>query len=450
MPRWLRWLCCSAGLLLVHGCEGDSLSVGAFRCEGEGVTCTPITASGIDVNNHDVPEATDAPATVTWRIDLACPDPKVTCSADSTAVVVHADDSATVARVFDTNIGPSHMQGVWIGHFDDQGSQAWSDDGFFEHPDPDGPGLHFDAALALDRDDRAWLAVERDMSDHHVLSVYRLGEGKHERVFTAEGTRRLTGLAIDGDDVLIAGFYFEGSGKEHAIPELARYRKDGALLWRQSGLLSSLDRPSGAEIGVADASLTVDEHGRALVTVPIPAQPGNSEVRVIRVRRDGNMDSAARVIASDAYRSRASFALNADPIVGADAYFITRVNWRANASAMSGDAVFRVRKEFWETSMFGLDRDDQDRVLIATRRGVLDEPQFLIDRVASDFTRRETFVVEGAADLVAAHDMLDGPLEGIRSGANEDVYFWSDAQLGRIVLEAQSDTKPPTSQHRSH
>src|SRR5262249_36052084 len=141
----------------------------------------------------------------------------------SASLVVHGDGSVTAIRMDDafTNTEAERV-GVWVGHFDGDGNMLWSDDGLLEARS--GTPI-LSAALARDPSDGAGLAAGRADGHDSSTSVYRLGgPDKHEHMFTAEGTSRITALATAGDDLWVTGFYWPEDNRTPNHPELTRYR----------------------------------------------------------------------------------------------------------------------------------------------------------------------------------------------------------------------------------
>jgi hypothetical protein len=451
-----RWLCFI--YIAACGCDGDALSVGDLRCQGTGVRCETPEPLSADDNVVETTPLAEAHATLRWQADLPCP--QATCATlQQSQLLVHADGSATIAIVRSVFEGKPHRE-VWIGHFDARGALSWHDELFADDPaNPDAGPLS--VALALDSDDAALLAVSHDRGAASELAVYRMSDaGKRSRLFRSAGLEALSALALDRDELLVAGYYWSQSPDEAARPELARYRRDGSLVWRQSALRAHDDTGlapgiDGARV-VSPMPLAVDASGRALMVVQ---ELGGASL--VEVQRDGNVrwdatlgtlsglpDHAPLPALSLDSKGRPLVAGNPNGVVAV--YVVERIVPRGDP--LRGTqmlSTLRGREEFWDPFMLGLTLDAQDRVLVASVTGMRDDPRFVIDRYPEGLSQRETFVVPDVwtSDVDGRRGLLD-KLNQIRIAHDGAVYVASAEHIARVELpDAQSDTKSSSTPH---
>ena len=94
MNRVMRWIGCVG--LIACGCEGDPLSVGDLRCQGDGVQCEAPKGLEGDEEIVEPERMAEAEAVLTWKADLPCQEK--TCSPKrAPQLLVHEDGSVTMA-----------------------------------------------------------------------------------------------------------------------------------------------------------------------------------------------------------------------------------------------------------------------------------------------------------------------------------------------------------------
>jgi hypothetical protein len=449
MARCLLWIACG---FVLGACAGDELLVGDLRCEGEGVACERPRALQHEGAFAETTALAETDATLKWETDLPCPSASCVLTQDP-SLVVHGDGSTTIVLVHQaSDEGRSEStQHIWVGHFDAGGHQSWQNEEFaFEALNF--AGLPLSVALALDTNDGALLAVERNDGNTRELTVYRMTDtGKAARLFRTEGLDALSGMAVDGDDVVIAGYYWTQSFDDAPNPELARYHLDGTLVWRQSALRvsdgSGLSQHAIGLVLIPPMHLELDAKGRATLIVPDVA--GNL---VTRVDRDGNVAwtaAPAPVAQSPIEPPALSLDTEGRAVIAFEHYVLMRIAVLGDPPDHIEDlSAFRGREEFWDPVILGFAHDAQNRALVATMAGTKEAPRLVIDRTSADFTQRETFAVPGAEDVVRSPKGLGslgtvGP-RGIRVGDDGDVYFCSQERIGRIALpEARAGSAPP-------
>lgn len=429
MSRCFLWSVCAC---LFSACAGDELSVGDLRCIGDGVECerpTELLQNSIDVPLETVPSGD---AQLKWRADLPCPTDG--CAAEWTSLLAHADGSTTVAIVRQIRLPKGmHEQDLWIGRFDPDGVMLGED-----RLADTGPEIVDSMALARGPDDEAVLAVLTSYAAPYTLTVYSVAhDGKTHRLFETEGADRLSAIAMDRKDVLVADYYWPYKVDVAPSPELARYRRDGTLVWRQSALRAHSDADLGSDGQLLETSmpLVVDEHGRAILA--IAEYRGSS---LAAVGRDGNLDWSTSTADLEDRGDHAllplldldseNHPLLAGPINVGTGYGLERFNVNLG-SEMSVDVelIAPVGNDYVSPYVLGFGRDADDRMIVATSKGPVDAWHFVIERTSAQHRQRETFLIP---------ELDDAFIHGIRVAGDGCVYFWSQTQIGRIALPEQT------------
>jgi hypothetical protein len=460
------WLFSYCGLALI-ACAGDTLAVGDVRCEGEGVTCEPPSPFEAEVQHLPDAFSVAPPVDVSaaWVVELPCP--AYECMSLESRLVVHPDGSVTVARILrarqERGTESSH-RGVSLARIAADGTVLWNDDTLIEtgppddssDPDDDTSEAWFRVALALDEDGDALLAVLRGESPSFLRPVPRLGEltvyavGRHAgelaRLFGGDLWSDITAVGQIGGELIVAGYYWRGREALAPNPELARYERDGTLVFRQT----ALRRTEAADLSMSEVAINV------AVDVPLViASDGNASVAVVerttfgldalaysvaQVAPDGNVRWSAtgtERIVPWVGLPRARLAIDdlGRVILGTSPYQLDRFAPEGEPTRrieVTGPFV-RVREQAWEPDVMGLDCDASNRVLVATQAGAFDEHRLIIDRLSYERGRLETFSLPELSANGGEQFAMPN-VEGLRAGPDDSVYLWVDAKIARVDL----------------
>lgn len=457
MRRW-TWIVFALGCV---GCAGDELSVGELRCAGEGVRCkAPQPVSSGEQRGVVTSRLEETQGTLQWEADVPCPGVGHGCDELQQSLIVHADDSVTIAvvRLLSGPGLPVPQRDVWIAHFDAGGTMLWQNELFAsDWTAPVGDLGGFSAALARDTDDAALLAVDRQKGAGYELSLYRMSDaGEPRRLFSAEGIYTLSSVAIDREDVLVSGYYWTKSPADAPNPELSRYGRDGTLVWRQDALCwrtgqqARLKLDIGASAVATPMPLAVDSHGRAAVVVPTSEGGG-----VVVVERDGNVrwsspfnsfvhradDAPLPTLLVDSQNRPLIASNSGGALSGVSTCVLDRFDAQGDPpSRLVTLEATRDREEYWDPVMLGMTPDAQDRVLVATVTGAREKPRLVIDRYSEDLALRESFVVPDVwSEIVDGTRTVTSDFTQIRIGADGGVYVASRHHLARMDLSGRAD-----------
>jgi hypothetical protein len=450
------WLCCAHVLI---ACEAETLAIGELRCAGEGVTCERPIPIEADVRHlpDDFTVVPTVDARAAWVAELPCPTDE--CMAVGARLLVHPDGSLTVARIIRgrvQNEDGSSQRGVWLARIASDGTVIWQDESLIETGRVDDTLNEpwFRVALTLGADGEALLAVLRGIglfidgrAGSGELSLYAVGDrsGEVTRLFGGDVWSDVTAVGEAGGELLVAGYH--RTGRAFAPnPELARYRRDGTLVVRQTALrrtdAADLETSQVTLDAAVDVPLIVDGQGNASLAVLELDKLGPDEFAysIVQVGSDGNvrwtssppngpfsppelkparlaLDRSGRVILGQSPYQVARFAPPGEPT--------RRIQWTG--------PLRRIRHEFWEPDLMGLDCDSLDRILVATQVGTFAEHRLVIDRIAEDFGRRETFMLpELSAN--GSQEFAQPSIEGLRAGPDNAVYLWVDSKIARVDL----------------
>jgi hypothetical protein len=457
-------LCCALALV---ACQDETLAVGDVRCEGEGVTCERPTPLETEVNHLPddfsvVPPVDLSPA---WVVELPCPADE--CGPIETHLLVHPNGSLTAARILRAraeNGTESSHRGVSLSRIAADGTVLWHDESLIEtgppddatDPDDDTSEAWFNAALALDQDGEALLAVLRGVSPSFLRPVPRLGEltvysvgaqaGDLEPLFAGDLWSEVTAIAQAGGELIVAGYHWSRHPMLAPNPELARYERDGTLVFRQTALrYTDAADLSMSEVAInvaVDVPLVVDGDGNASVAVVERNTFGLDTLAysVVQVGSDGNVRwsaSATERIVPWVGLPAARLAIDdrSRVILGTSPYQLDRFASEGESMRrieLTGPFI-RVREEAWEPDIMGLDCDAGNRVLIATQVGSLAEHRLIVDRLSYDSGRLETFMLPELS-LRGRHEFAVPNIEGLRAGPNDSVYLWVEAKIARVDL----------------
>jgi hypothetical protein len=285
------------------------------------------------------------------------------------------------------------------------------------------------------------------------LTVFAIDDsGQRESLFATEGPAVLGGVAVLDRDVVIASYYFPwlDTGNQQARAEVARYHRDGELVWRQTGLRYSDVQLSPRELGIVvlpQLPLAVDGDDGLWLSVVEDADRGFADFNLVRLGPDGNVRWLTLPISVESFfNMRLAVSPAGSALLAQGSYPMW---WFEQPSGSPPEVlrrqVMRLREDFWEPVVFAFDFDAEGRALIATQAGPRLEPRMLIDRISADFARRETFVVPELSDHVGDLDgiedlsTVDGdvavlyPFRGMRA-VDGSVYLWGPEQLARVDL----------------
>jgi hypothetical protein len=451
------------GALALVACEGETLAVGDVRCEGDGVICEPTTPLETEVTHlpDDFSVVPPVDVSAAWVVELPCPADE--CMPLGTRLVVHRDGSLTLARILRAraeDAEQSSHRGVSLSRIAADGTVLWHDESLIEigppddstDPDDDWTEAWFNVALALDADDHALLAVLRGVSppfDRPVprpgaLTMYAVGErpGELERLFGGDVWSAVTALeAVDGE-LLVAGYHWSRPAPE-PNPELARYERDGTLVFRQTALRYTDAEELAQAQGPVDVAipLVVDGEGNASVAVLELTMDAVDPLTysVVHVAPDGNVRWAAS-------GTRLIVPPGAEPpqlaIDASGRVILARPTYQLDRFAQSVEPTRRIEvtgpflrfsDQFWQPEVMGLDCNAANAVLVATQAGTFAEHRLIVDRLSYESGRFETFMLP---DLSAngSHDFAMPTIEGLRAGPNDSVYLWVDAKVARVDL----------------
>jgi hypothetical protein len=416
--------------------------VGERRCAGQGIHCAELPFFDTQQNSVVPLLRQEIEAEVVWSAVWPCEAARCD-EVRSADLVLQADDSMTVAR--------SLIGGVWLARFDSDGHMLWKNTDLL---DPDRTEYDADkdtnAKLIVDRDGSVMLATLRAPGHNGELTVYAIAEdGTLGLLFRSAGPTFLSGVALMEDDLVVFG---QQSGPDQHTPnaELARYKRDGTLIWRQTSLKTFGGDPAlhdlpGFTIGL-DFPLVVDRDNHAWLAVVDHTYLPDAGYAVVQVGTDGNVrwvgeEVEGRIASKPSYRAEMVLATDGRVVLGRD-----QSGYRLDQYAPEGDpakridllTVSRERDEFWQPDLLGLALDGANRMLVATQSGLRSAPRFIIDRYPADFYLfPESFVVANAAPMIVskiATNSAFSELDGIRAGRDGDVYFWSETAVGRIAL----------------
>jgi len=437
MTRRYTWLL----YWLLAGCAGEPLSVGELRCTGERVRCVQSNALETSQDVVHTQPPTELETQFVWTAELPCAAKN--CTAIRADLVLHPDQSMTLVR---TLIG-----GVWLGGYNARGNLVWENNTLLDAETTEYDVKHsIDAEITLEPNGRALLALLRSTRGQGELTIDEIGaDGTLERILRSAGPSRMSGLALMQDDFVVLGNQWDGDESREPNPELARYTRTGALVWRQTSL-SRWNNDSAADFDAEyrarfDLPLLVDSAGHAWLAVHELLYGRPTDFTVMQVGTDGNVrwrgaGGSGRVAARDSSRALLELDGEGRAVFGRDqnGYRLDRFSPRDEpVKHVDQQTVLRDQTEYWEPRLLGLARDSSDRLLIATQSGLRSSPRLLIERYSDDFGQLETFVVSEAATLLLTGDWPDqdfNTLDGIRVDAQGDLLFWSQTHIGRIAL----------------
>jgi hypothetical protein len=442
MSRCFLWLACACAL---GACSGDELSVGDPRCVGAGVRCEPprqVPSGGHEYLSKPVPAT--ATGELKWKVDLP-PCMKEECkSPGSSRLVVHDDGSSTVVWVRGGSVEQNVRPRFRIARYDADGGLLDQDDRLSTTYSASTTAI----ALVRGANDKAVLAVQSGPNEP--LTVYEIdAAAKPSRLFTTERLFKMNAIALDGSDVLVANHSWSGSSDQQPNPELARYRRDGTLVWRQSSLrVHAVDGLIERGLLIVDGMpLVVDARGRAIMV--IPEYRGTS---IVAVGRDGNVvwDRSPGSLEDRAdLAALPMLALDADstpllahgPVEDIDGtpfgYGVGRIDERDVT-----DMEFAFPGDDSDMQVLALAGDAEGRVLLAAQRGKWPAEHFSIERYSQDLLHHESLAVAGldcCADWQRLNELAGSLVTSIQPFGASDVYFVNARSLGRIGLPEESD-----------
>jgi hypothetical protein len=444
LVRHRLWSVC----VLIVGCDSVDISVGELRCEG--THCKKPEHGSVwpgSMPRELTPDsALETKTRLLWRTKADnCgerPCGGIVPARNGARWIVQADGSITVARLFsevlvhgmlwpppddepqadlDRAVQTSR-RGILLTHYDAQGKLQW-DKRVLTQEAPDFPSngsneLVFE--IARDADDQPLLAIS-ETGAKPGLTVYRVtAEAELEPIlYDAQGCQP-DAVARVGDDLVVAG-YHKGNA------ELARYRSDGHVQFRQSILFTPAKfyEPYQTPLLVAGIRLTLSHDERAFLVVP---EPGGG-YHTVEVDATGEVlwDAVHQVYKMrDGYNAGLVLDSQNHVVFGAGSYTLVRCPVEGCTLDAERTAVTRVREAYYEPKLFGIAIDEQDRVYVLTQDGQRSAYRLLIDRLSQDLSMLETFVVELAEPVEGIQDIILGP--------NGDIYYWSLTELGRIVI----------------
>jgi hypothetical protein len=446
---WLAF----AVALAVCAC-GETASVGELRCVGESTHCDQSRFTDSEVSTTSTfGEAVDAgapevlpegEAEIVWTEDLSCASE--TCWAPQ--VVVDDDGSLTVAaEVYDAD--PSHestVGGTWIGRYGTDGTLLAENDDLVERAlDVTGPTMADDPVAAglftLAATARGTLLVGSIGEEPDIFAV--ADDGKPTPLW--KSSRGIVdSIASIGDDLLVSGTFSvvpHKPGLSMMFPEVARYDRDGELVWRQTALQAA--DPGGASAR-SNMPMVVRKDGRSFVVALDYGWSSRSEYwrRLIALTPEGNVSWASTSFLDfDERNAQIALTSKGDVVVAHGAYMLDVYYHPVGNPDKWPElrSVSRFREQYWNLSVLGFAIDAEDRLLVATNEGDHDARRFIIDRYSPDLAQRQTFALSDSDvlgdDPRSAEDEGWTPtISGMRVGREGELYVWSTKRLVRLEL----------------
>lgn len=411
---------------LLPACKSEVLSLGARRCVN--TDCAPIDRNGtaedddtasLTPPDRDISDVEPGTARLAWQADIGCGQlPIDRCTTGQSAFFlapqwfVDADGAITEAR--STSATES---GVLLRKVSSEGVVLWDLSEEISTP--------HSASMALAPDGTAGdslLVVGAHGAYYDPVDVYSLSAdgAVEERPSLPSVGEPLQVAVVEGDVLLLS--------MANRTLELARYDREGRLLWRQTQLTPywhpNADDPMSA----------------------LMASAGRDAVRVMHHREDTGyewdlvdahgMRSQHRFVGADPPRTDAMGALFNAPDGSAIAAFedfdqvyqVMRCTDERCGSYHVKLVHGRPAEEFYPARMLGAATDSDGNVFVATEQGPRSAPQLLIDRISSDFTERRPFVVSGL-------DISELTPKALAIGPHGEIYYWSEQAIGRIELD---------------
>jgi hypothetical protein len=370
-------------------CESEDLSVGAPRCQG--VSCAPHENEGVDDVSPESPERVILPDLAQTRsVVLPCPFEQECWSLGIDLQWLERQGQGSVLVA--SSIGPVVPEetpveqplperGIWVGRYIGTELQGES---FVEDPPELGDGAAFVLAFAASSSepDEALLVVNYESPDYQTLAVYDYDdEDQLERLFEVDEPMHLHDAARIGDDILVVGDY------QNENVELARYTRDGELVFRQSALRSTPPDLYASFQVAGPAQIRVTDDDQIVVLVP---RAYKYELVVLNARGQVLWSTwvAAGFIGEASYTARLAIAPDGAIVVGLDGYMIHR--FERDEDGLRSTVVERRRQEYFDLDLNGLEVGASGTSYFGLIEGVVTEPHFMLERVGPQLSTIES------------------------------------------------------------
>jgi hypothetical protein len=413
-------------LLIAAGCSYDRASVGDPGCSDERVLCEPHTpqlVSSLDgAPWGSLPK--EGSAEVVWRRSIPWAQPPCKtgdCSIEVKGFLVHDDGEIVLAGLMQDRDG-------------DELVVAWLDaDGevVFQATVPGSAALLRDSTLIQ-------LTLTRS-SQGETLLLH--GHGTSEAGKKPQGLLSAHSIARSGEIAVAFGFDIDGTwpgpralldadvvvGRTPVAPdvEIARYTRQGELLWRQTRISSV---PGQADIGLTvpdDAppqlqALRVDARGRIWAVVyegviaivqldPDGVVAWHAWTQLYGERPNTSFDGVDGTFLAIDSRDR--------PVISAKGELLRLEPDGSDEERSVATAYLPGQEYYYPPTASSLAIDGQDRIHIATQDGPRSARRIVIDRVSESFAEAERFAV-----LSDSEDAQTGHIRHMQIAANGDIY----------------------------
>jgi hypothetical protein len=379
MKSILRKIVAAAIASALVGCESEELSVGAPRCQG--VSCAPHENEEVDYGAEGSPERVILPDLLQTRsVRLACPFEQecAVLATDLQWVERQGQGSLLVASsvgpvVPETSVEqPLPERGIWVGRYVGTELQG---EAFVEDPPGVGDGAAFTLAFATSsrEPDEAVLVVNYESPDYQTLAVYDYDDqDRLDLLFEVDEPMHLHDAARIGDDIVVVGDY------QSENVELARYTRDGELVFRQTALRSTAPNLYASFQVAGPAQVRVTDDDQIVVLVP---RAYKYELVVLNARGEVLWSTwvAAGFIGEASYTARLAIAPDGAIIVGLDGYMLHR--FERDDDGLKGELVQRSREEYFDFDLNGLEVGASGSSYFGLIEGVARKPHFMLERV---------------------------------------------------------------------